>query len=154
MSQFEPGDVGMMIMATTFVMLQTPAMGIAQAGLIRRKNALSMIMQVLSGLVIGSLLWYVIGFSLTFGPSLFGIIGSPQWALLIDIDVNDCMPNGLGDTIPVSVFFAFQMMFALMTPVSAFDCLLLLYSLLCLFCVPSHPPPPFSLSPSRLGSVG
>ena len=40
-------DTGFMIMATTFVMLQTPALGLCQAGLIRRKNALSMLMQVL-----------------------------------------------------------------------------------------------------------
>ena len=36
-----------MMMATTFVMLQTPALGLCQAGLIRRKNALSMLMQLL-----------------------------------------------------------------------------------------------------------
>ena len=50
----------MMITATTFVMLMTPAMGIAQAGMIRRKNALSMIMQTMAGMVIGSLLWLVL----------------------------------------------------------------------------------------------
>ena len=103
--ELNSGDVSMMVMATTFVMLQTPAMGIAQAGLIRRKNALSMIMQVLFGLVIGSLLWFIAGFSLTFGPSLGGVIGSPEWSMLIAIDVNDCMPNGMAPTIPVSIFF-------------------------------------------------
>ena len=49
------GDIAMMMAATAFVMLQTPAMGIAQAGMIRRKNALSMLMQTLSGLVFGSI---------------------------------------------------------------------------------------------------
>ena len=47
------GDTGMMMLATAFVMLQTPAMGLAQAGLIRRKNALSMLMQTLTGFVYG-----------------------------------------------------------------------------------------------------
>ena len=42
----EDSDTGFMVMATTFVMLQTPALGLCQAGLIRRKNALSMLMQV------------------------------------------------------------------------------------------------------------
>ena len=42
-------DVAMMMFTTSFVMLQTPAMGIAQAGMIRRKNSLSMLMQTLSG---------------------------------------------------------------------------------------------------------
>jgi Amt family ammonium transporter len=77
-----------MSFATTMVFLQTPAIGIAQAGLIRRKNSLSMLMQTMTGLVIGSLLWYAIssllfcsaslfiyaGFSLAF-PSRLG----PQW---------------------------------------------------------------------------
>ena len=40
---------------TTLVMLQTPAMGIAQAGMIKRKNALSMLMQTISGMCIGSI---------------------------------------------------------------------------------------------------
>ena len=65
-----------MIFATTFVMIQTPAMGIAQAGMIRRKNSLSMLMQTLTGLVVGSLLWFSVGFSLTFGPSNGGFIGN------------------------------------------------------------------------------
>ena len=38
------GDTAFLLFATTLVMLQTPAMGLAQAGMIRRKNALSMLM--------------------------------------------------------------------------------------------------------------
>ena len=37
---YDSGDTGFMILTAAFVMLQTPAMGIAQAGMIRRKNAL------------------------------------------------------------------------------------------------------------------
>merc|ERR1719487_1867617 len=47
-------------------------MGLAQAGLIRRKNALSMLMQTLSGLILGSMLWFLVGFSLVFGETLCG----------------------------------------------------------------------------------
>jgi Amt family ammonium transporter len=53
-------------------MLQTPFAGISQAGSIKRKNALSMLMQTLTGLIIGSVLWTLFGFSLTFGPSQAG----------------------------------------------------------------------------------
>ena len=45
----------MMMFGTTLVMLQTPAMGIAQAGMIRRKNSLSMMMQVPACLLTHSL---------------------------------------------------------------------------------------------------
>ena len=54
----DTGDMAFMMMCTTFVMLQTPAMGIAQAGMIRRKNCLSIVMQTITGLVIGSILWF------------------------------------------------------------------------------------------------
>ena len=76
--ELNDGDTSFMIMAATFVMLQTPALGLAQAGIIRRKNALSMLMQTLTGFVIGSLLWFICGFSLTFGKSINGVIGNLQ----------------------------------------------------------------------------
>lgn len=65
-------------------------------------------------MAIGSLLWIFIGYSLTFGPSQGGFIGNFDNAFMIDVHVNDCLP---GMTIPAIVFAAFQMMFALMTPV-------------------------------------
>ena len=76
------GDISLMMAATAFVMLQTPAMGIAQSGMIRRKNSLSMLMQTLTGLVIGSIMWFSFGFSLTFGTSYNGIIGNDKYFLL------------------------------------------------------------------------
>ena len=47
-----------MLCATTFVMLQTPAAGFVQGGLVRRKNTMSVIGQSFIGVVIGSILWY------------------------------------------------------------------------------------------------
>ncbi len=43
------GDIALVFFATAFVFLQIPAMGVAQAGLLRRKNSLSTIMQILTG---------------------------------------------------------------------------------------------------------
>lgn len=83
MCKLDYGDTAYMMFAATVVMIQTPAMGkslqslidvkltvwaslilscfpgMAQAGMIRRKNSLSMLMQVLFGMAIGSLLWAV-----------------------------------------------------------------------------------------------
>lgn len=112
------GDTALMMFGTTLVMFQTPAMGIAQAGMIRRKNSLSMMMQCTSGMAIGSLLWYVIGYSLTFGPDVGGIIGDP-WPFLFFRDMprsnTECL--SVAPSIPGPLFASFQMMFALMTPV-------------------------------------
>lgn len=93
-------------------------MGLAQAGMIRRKNALSMLMQTLTGMAIGSLLWFIIGFSLVFGPSHKGMIGGFHDVLLIQtIDTGPDTCNAYAPTIPALLFVAFHMMFALMTPV-------------------------------------
>jgi Amt family ammonium transporter len=57
---------------------QTPAMGIAQAGLIRAKNSLSMLLQVSAGASIGAILWFIFGFSVVFGTQEFrGVISNP-----------------------------------------------------------------------------
>ena len=89
-----------------------------QAGMIRRKNSLSMLMQVLFGMVIGSLLWTVIGFSMSFRPTL-GLFGHPfYYFFLRNVPADDCLPE-FADSIPGTLFAAFQMMFALMAPLIA-----------------------------------
>ena len=90
----------LVLFASTVVMMQTPAMGMAQAGMIRRKNSLSMLMQVLFGMAIGSLLWALVGFSLSFGPSAGGIIANPAtYVFFIDVPITTCLPE-LADSIP------------------------------------------------------
>ena len=100
------GDTALMMAATSFVMLQTPAIGITQAGLIRRKNSLSMLMQTLTGMVIGSLLWFMFGFSLTFAPTVggAGLIGSFQHAFFLDLPVTDCSDALPATTIPATLY--------------------------------------------------
>jgi Amt family ammonium transporter len=112
----DPSSTAFMLLATTMVYLQTPAMGICQAGLIRRKNSLSMLMQTLTGLIIGSLMWYFIGFGLVFGvPSFGGYIGNPfDHVFFVSLPWDSCF---CGQSIPAPLFATFQMMFALMTPV-------------------------------------
>lgn len=47
-----------------------------------------------SGLSLLSVLWYLIGFSLTFGHSLGGIIGNPvTHAIFLNVPFDDCLPN-------------------------------------------------------------
>ena len=112
-------DTGMMMMATTFVMLMTHATGLAQAGLIRRKNALSMLMQTMSGFVYGSILWFFGGFSLTFGKSIggLGLLGNLDDAFFRNVGITTCYVHSTARTIPGMLFAAWQMMFAVMVPV-------------------------------------
>lgn len=111
------GDIAFMIFASTMVFIMTPAMALSQAGMIRRKNALSMLMQIMTGVVIGSLLYFLIGFSISFGPSLGGLIGTLKHTMLREVPIHECtnmFPNAA--TIPGAVFFTYQMMFAIHTP--------------------------------------
>ncbi|MHB8603188.1 MAG: hypothetical protein ACYC6W_05530 [Nitrosotalea sp.] len=45
-----------------------PALGLFEAGLLRRKNTVSIFMQIFFGLAILSVMWFTVGFSLSFGP--------------------------------------------------------------------------------------
>ena len=83
-------------------------MGLAQAGMIKRKNSLTMLMQTLTGAAIGSILWLVIGYSLTFSGSIYGIIGNVSNVLLLNVSIHDCEPS-LAPHIPEILFASFHM---------------------------------------------
>jgi Amt family ammonium transporter len=95
-------------------MLMTPALGFFEAGLIRSKNSLSVLVQTFSGLAILSALWFILGFTLVFSPSQSGIIGGFDWVFFRDVPVNDSLDYA--PTIPGITFASFQMMFAVITP--------------------------------------
>jgi Amt family ammonium transporter len=109
-------DTSWMLVSTALVMLMTPALGLFEAGLIRTKNSLSLIVQTFFGLTILSVLWVIVGFTLTFSPSAagWGLIGGLQWFFF-----NGITPNNstiYAPTIPGTSFASFQMMFAVITP--------------------------------------
>jgi Amt family ammonium transporter len=109
------GDTTWMLLSTGLVMLMTPALGFFEAGLIRRKNALSVIMQAFSGLAILSVLWIVVGFTLAFAPSQGpGIIGGLNWIFLNDVPIDK--PLNYAPTIPGVSYASYHMMFAVITP--------------------------------------
>jgi Amt family ammonium transporter len=103
-----------MLISTGLVMLMTPALGFFEAGLIRSKNSLSVLVQTFSGLAILSALWFILGFTLVFSPSQSGIIGGFDWLFFRDVPVNDSLDYA--PTIPGITFASFQMMFAVITP--------------------------------------
>jgi Amt family ammonium transporter len=110
----DTGDTTWMLISTGLVMLMTPALGFFEAGLIRSKNALSVLVQTFSGLAILSALWFVLGFTLVFAPSQGGLIGGLDWIFFRDVPVNGSLDYA--PTIPGGTFASFQMMFAVITP--------------------------------------
>jgi Amt family ammonium transporter len=110
----DTGDTTWMLISTGLVMTMTPALGFFEAGLIRGKNSLSVIMQTFSGLAILSTLWFVIGFTLVFSPSQNGFIGGFDWLFYNNVPFNDSLDYA--PTIPGVTFATYQMMFAVITP--------------------------------------
>jgi Amt family ammonium transporter len=92
-----------------------PALGMFEAGLLRKKNTVSIFMQIFFGLALLSVMWFVFGFSLTFGPDTAGLVGNLDWTFLKGVPFNDSLAN-YAPTIPGVLFAKFEMMFAVITP--------------------------------------
>ena len=109
----DTGNTGFMLVAAALVMLMTPGLAFFYGGLIGRKNVLTIMMQSFVSLGITAILWFAVGYSLCFSGGAGGIIGNLDHAFLRGISPADLLPNS---NIPVYVFFAYQMMFAIITP--------------------------------------
>jgi Amt family ammonium transporter len=86
------GDISWLMSATALVMLMTPALGFFYGGLVRKKNLVSTIVQCLIIFALVSIIWAVLGYSLVFGTSTYGIIGDLSLVGLNTIGVH-CQPS-------------------------------------------------------------
>ena len=118
----DTGDTAWMLVATAFVLFMTPGLAFFYGGMVRSKNMLGMLMQNFFAMGLIGVLWAVVGFSLAFGDG-GGLIGNFDFAFMADVmklDAEGTMLNELPGldflTIPPILFFAFQMMFAIITP--------------------------------------
>src|SRR5258708_3446503 len=116
----DTGNTGFMLLCSSLVMLMTPGLAFFYGGLVGRRNVLSIMMQSFVSMAWTSVLWWACGFSrclsgdLKSGTDLGGIIGNFHWAFLSGITLD--MPSPINATIPMIVFCAYQMMFAIITP--------------------------------------
>lgn len=93
--------------------LMIAGLAFLETGLVRAKNASSIIMKVFSTMLVVNIVWLVIGFSLAFAPSISGIIGN-----LAYFDFNNVGAEPLksyAPTIPGWLYFIYQRMFAAIT---------------------------------------
>lgn len=109
----DPADTAWMITATALVLMMTmPGLALFYAGMVRKKNVLATMAQSLAALIICSLLWMVIGYSLTFtgeGP----VIGSMERFMLRGMAMDSV--HALAKSIPEALFMIYQMTFAIIT---------------------------------------
>eukprot|EP01132_Coremiostelium_polycephalum_P004192 gene4192-5247_t len=110
----DTGDTTWVLLSTILVLGMMPALAFFEAGLLRSKNTLSIITQIVSGIVVLTVMWQAFGFSLTFGTSQKGIIGNLDHAFLINVSYEDC--SRFAPNIPSAAYAMFMMMFANITP--------------------------------------
>ena len=111
----DTGDTAWMLVAGSLVLLMIPALGLFESGLLRKKNAVSVFMQIFFGLALLSVMWFVFGFSLSFGPdNSGGLMGNMDWVFLKGVPWDEALHYA--PTIPGVLFVKFQLMFAAITP--------------------------------------
>ncbi|WP_456477589.1 ammonium transporter [Geoglobus ahangari] len=104
----EAGDVAWILASTALVMLMIPGVGFFYAGMVRKKNVISMItLSIVSAIIVGAL-WTVYGYSLAFSGDVGGFVGDLSKAFLSGVSIG-------GDGIPEMLFMIYQMMFAAVT---------------------------------------
>jgi len=106
------GDLAWLLISSALVFIMTPGLAFFYGGLVKRKNVINMMMSSAIIMGVGSVMWVLIGFSLSFSGDLGGVIGDLRWAGLNFNTFTDTTlpyPNTLA-------FAIFQMMFAIIAP--------------------------------------
>lgn len=109
-------DTAWVLTSTALVLFMTlPGLALFYSGLVRAKNVLSILMQCFAIACTVSIIWMVIAYGLAFGDggSLNKFVGGGK-ILMSGIGL-----DSVSGTIPETVFFMFQMTFAIITPALA-----------------------------------
>lgn len=118
-----PADVAWLLTASCLVLLMTPGLAFFYGGMVGRKNVISTMLKSFICLGVISMLWVVVGFSLSFGSPLgididgihYGLVGNPLDFAFFDY-VDEHPNSAMATTIPFILFALFQMKFAIITP--------------------------------------
>ena len=110
----DSGDTAWMLTSTALVLFMTlPGLALFYSGLVGNRNVLSVMMQCFAIACSASVLWMIVGYTLTFGEGslLGGLTGGLGQSFLAGVTA-----DSMSGTIPESVFVMFQMTFAIITP--------------------------------------
>ena len=114
MQSVSAGDTAFILISAALVLLMTPALGLFYGGMVRNKNVLGTIMQSLIMISIISFEWVYVGYSMSFGPDVHGLVGDLSWLGLRGVGT---APSPVyATTIPHLLFMIYQCMFAVITP--------------------------------------
>ena len=115
MLSIDPGDTAFVLVCTALVCMMTPALALFYGGLVKERDMMSIMIQNFVCMGVIGIIWVFGGFSLAFGPDIGGVIGDirPYFGMYhIGIEPN---PE-YSDKVPFIMIFAYQMMFAIITP--------------------------------------
>lgn len=129
----DTGDTAWMLISAALVLLMTPGLAFFYGGMVRARGVLNMIMMSISAMGVVTVLWVLYGFSIAFGNDKFSLFGDPSEyfglkgliggnaviEVIADpaagIEAVEEFGIPLAGTIPMTVFVAFQLMFAIIT---------------------------------------
>jgi len=114
------GDTAWMLTSMALVLMMTvPGLALFYGGMVRKKNVLATLMQSFAITCLVTVLWVIAGYSLAFMPgnAYFGSLDRLFLdGMLFQKEAGKVMVSHLALTIPESVYMAFQMTFAIITP--------------------------------------
>jgi Amt family ammonium transporter len=110
--EINAGDTAWVLASAALVFLMTPGLAFFYGGMVRVKSVLNMMMMSAITIAVVTILWVVVGFSLTFTGDTGHVIGDLSAAGLKGL----IAPDAVSGTIPTLAFVAFQLMFAIITP--------------------------------------
>ena len=110
----DKADMAFVLASAGLVLLMTPGLALFYGGMVRGKNVLGTIMQSLFLIALISIEWVYLGYSMSLGPDVGGVIGDLSWFGLKGV-TSSPSPD-YATTIPQTVFMIYQCMFAIITP--------------------------------------
>ncbi len=121
-SKINSGDTAWMLTSTALVLFMTiPGLALFYGGMVRKKNVLATLMQSFAITCLVTIIWAVVGYSLAFTPG-GSFIGGFSRVFMSGMNyikgdkATTLTVSHLAQTIPETVYFVYQMTFAIITP--------------------------------------
>lgn len=108
------GDIAWVLFSSALVLFMTPGLALFYGGLVRNKNVITTMYEVMVVGFVIAIQWLLFGYSLAFGPDVSHVIGNLHFMFFNHVGAAPDIQYA--SSIPAVVFATFQMMFAIITP--------------------------------------
>jgi Amt family ammonium transporter len=115
LTQINGADTAWMLTSSALVLVMTPGLAFFYGGMVNKKNVISTMLQSFICMVVVTIIWVIVGFSLVFGDSVLGIFGNPSTYFMMK-GVIEGAPWKMAPTIPFVLFAFYQLKFAIIAP--------------------------------------